>query len=58
MAADFLPALVKGIDYITPLSDDEGLRDAMLKHAEDDPRGEARLSAARLVRLVRIAGPT
>ena len=55
-ADDLLPSLAEGIEYMEPLSSDTGLRDAMLRAAADDPRGEAPIHVNQIVRLVQALG--
>jgi hypothetical protein len=56
VAADFLPALVRGIDHVEPFTTDEGLRDEILHRATTDRRGIAPIKAEWLVVLAKDVG--
>jgi hypothetical protein len=56
VAADFLPALEKGIEHITPMSSDAGLRDALLRDATTDRRGMIPMYQRWLIVLVGAEG--
>jgi len=51
LAADFLAALAKGLDYIEGLSTDAGLLQAMLQAAARDPRGLRPFEVSMVARL-------
>ena len=57
VADDFGAALDRGLDHIEPISTDEGLRDAILRLALDDPRPLPPSMQSRVVTLVRTVGP-
>ena len=54
---DFRDALNRGLDHLEPMSTDEGLRDAILRQALDDPRPLPPIMASWVVALVRAVGP-
>jgi hypothetical protein len=56
VAADFLPALARGLDHVEPFATDDGLRDALLRLATTDPRGISPMEADWLVALGGAAG--
>jgi hypothetical protein len=56
IAADFIPALSNGLDYVEPFATDEGLRDEFLKDATIDSRGIAPITAAWLTAFSRTIG--
>lgn len=45
IAADFLPALARGLNHVAPFATDEGLRDELLKDVTMDGRGLAPIEA-------------
>ncbi|MGH7484156.1 MAG: DUF4304 domain-containing protein [bacterium] len=51
LAADFLGALAKGLDYIEGVSSDKGLLDAILQAADGDPRGLRPFEVSMVARL-------
>ncbi len=57
LVADFLAALARGLAHIEPIASDEGLRDAVLRNAMEDPRGLPPIMEAWAVTLVRATGP-
>jgi hypothetical protein len=57
IADDFLAALSRGLDHIDPMSTDEGLRDAILRLAMDDPRPLPPFMQSWAVALIRAVGP-
>jgi hypothetical protein len=56
LAADFLPALSRGLEYLEPLATDEGLRDRWLHDAATQPYGISPIEADWLVALARLLG--
>lgn len=57
IADDFLAALGCGLEQVEPISTDDGLRDAILRSALDDPRPLPPVMQSWAVALVRAAGP-
>jgi hypothetical protein len=57
VADDFRAALGRGLDHLEPMSTDEGLRDAILRQALDDPRPLPPIMQSWVVALVRAVGP-
>lgn len=56
VADDFGAALDRGLDHLEPISTDEGLRDAILRLALDDPRPLPPIMQSWVVALVRAVG--
>jgi hypothetical protein len=57
IADDFLAALGLGLDHLEPISTDDGLHDAILRSALDDPRPLPLIMESWAVALVRVLGP-
>jgi hypothetical protein len=57
IAGDFLAALGRGLDGLEPIATDEGLRDAILRLALDDPRPLSPIMQSWAVALIRAVGP-
>ncbi len=57
VANDFGAALDRGLDHLEPMSTDEGLRDAVLRLALEDPRPLPPIMQSWVVALVRAVGP-
>lgn len=57
LAGDFLAALSRGLDHLEPISPDEGLRDAILRLAMDDPRPLPPIMQAWALALIGVVGP-
>lgn len=56
VAADFLPALARGLEHIESIATDEGLRDAFLRLVMSDPRPLAPIHEAWVMALIRSLG--
>ena len=57
VAAEFLPALGRGLDRVEPLATDEGLRDELLREVMLDPRPPPPAVTELVLPLIRALGP-